>query len=107
MSHPRRSRDEWRAHIARWRGSGLSGADYARLHDLNANTFAWWRSELREKRSALGPGSLTLVPVTTPRAEADRRPVEVALPGGVVVRVPDHVDPARVAGLVRALVNAC
>jgi hypothetical protein len=46
------------------------------------------------------------VPVTTPTVESMVGPIEVALSEGVVVRVPDHADLARVAQLVRALVRA-
>jgi transposase-like protein len=55
MSHPRRTREEWRAHLAAWKCSGLSGDDYARRHDLNANTFAWWRSQLGRERPSQPP----------------------------------------------------
>ena len=106
MSHPRRSREEWREHVAACKRSGLSGVDYARRHRLNANTFAWWRSELGRDRVEAPRAALTLVPVTTPTVESMVGPIEVALSEGVVVRVPDHADLARVAQLVRALVRA-
>lgn len=104
MAVLRRSREEWRRHVEAWMRSGLSGVDYARRHGLNANTFAWWRSELRRER-VVSTG-LTLVPVRTMPAGSNE-PIEVALPDGVVVRVTDHSDLARVRQLVRALVVTC
>jgi transposase len=105
MSVRRRSRAEWLEHVAAWGRSGLSGVDYARKHGLNANTFSWWRSEISRDRGRAG--GLTLVPVTMAAVPSPGEPIEVALPGGIVVRVPDDANPARVARLVRALVGAC
>jgi transposase len=111
MSHPRRSRDKWHAHVVAWKRSGQSGADYARRHGLNANTLAWWRWQLGRERSEpsqeLERPMLTLVPVTTLAQEPSRAPIELGLPDGIVVRVSDHADPERVACLVRALLPAC
>jgi transposase-like protein len=105
MSVPRRSRAEWHELVAAWKRSGLSCAEYARQHDLNAHTFSWWRSEVARDRGRAP--ELNLVPVTTAAVPPLGEPIEVALPGGVVVRVPDEADPTRVARLVRALVAAC
>lgn len=104
MTGARRSRDEWREHISAWKRSGVQAVAYAEEHGLNPNTFAWWRSELgRETKPA---PRLTLLPVTA--KTAGTAPIEVVLPQhGVVVRVLDQADAARVAELVRALVRAC
>ncbi len=104
MARPPRTRQEWRDHTAAWSRSGLTAADYAKRHGLNPGTFSWWRTELRRERS-VSPG-LTLVPVTMAPARADHV-IEVALPDGVVVRVSEQSDLARVAQLVRALVSPC
>lgn len=107
MAKPRRSRDEWRQHMAAWSRSGLSSREYARRNGLNPSTFSWWRGELRRQQLQEHGQRLTLVPVTTPAAAPPAEPLEVSLPHGVVIRVPEHVDLVRVATLVRALVGAC
>jgi transposase len=104
LSQLRRSRDDWRAHVAAWQRSGMTSAEYARQHGLHPKTFRWWRSELRRHDRAPS-NTLTLVPVKAVPPAAE--PVEVTLPGGLVVRVPEQADPARVAQLVRALVASC
>lgn len=104
----RRSRAEWGEHVAAWRQSGLPAAEYARQHGLNVNTFSWWRSQLG-REGADDAERLTLLPLNIPMA-AERTPstaVEVVLPHGIVVRVPDVTAPSRVADLVRALVTSC
>lgn len=103
MPSPRRSRQEWSEHVATWRASGSVSADYARLHGLNPNTFAWWCSRLNRDGST---PPIRLVPVHA-TASAAGSPLEVALPSGIVVRAPADVDVGRVAMLVRALVSPC
>jgi len=97
--------------VAAWKQSGQSGADYAHQHGLNENTFAWWRWQLgRERAQPVQPPkrpTLTLVPVTTTPTQPPHSDIELALPDGIVVRVHEHVDPQRVAALVRALVTTC
>ena len=97
------TREEWRAHTAAWRRTGLSAVEYARSHDLNPRTFAWWRWELR--RDGDSPTHLTFVPVAVPPCRPG--PIEVSLPQGIVVRVSESSDLSRVATLIRALVAPC
>lgn len=101
----RRCRQEWRELTARWRRSSLSGVDFARQEGVNPNTFAWWRSELaREQRDR----RLTLVPVRSvvaPLPESVPGPVEVVLPAGIVVRIPNSADLQRSAELVERLLE--
>lgn len=98
----RRCRQEWRDLTERWRGSDLTGVDFAYREGVNPNTFAWWRSELaRERREQ----ALTLVPVRTPMARETAEPVEVVLPAGIVIRVPESADLQRSADLVARLLE--
>ena len=98
----RRCRQEWRELTERWRRSSLSGVDFARQEGLNPNTFAWWRSELGRE---LQEQRLTLVPVRQP-AVTRREPVEIVLPAGIVVRIPDSADLQRSVDLVAKLLEA-
>jgi hypothetical protein len=105
MPSPRRSRAEWSQLVAAWRASGTLSGDYARLHGLNHNTFAWWCSRFNQEETR---SPIRLVPVrATESAVASSPTIEVALPSGVVVRVPADADPSRAALLVRALVSSC
>lgn len=105
----RRSREEWREIIDRWRASGLTGPAFARREKLNFNTFAWWRNEVNREQSSrpsLRERScgLSLVPVRLP-PRVNREPVEVVLPGGITVRVPESAELDRVAALTNAILN--
>lgn len=52
------SRDEWSDHIAMWRSSKLTRAEYCRQHDLKLHTFIY-----RIKRQHTLTKPLTLIPV--------------------------------------------
>src|SRR5262249_31924304 len=103
MPHPRRSREQWIELISAWRTSGRSSDEFARAHHLNPNTFAWWRSRL-SSATRRAP-ALTLVPVVREplREAAELHVLEIVLGRGLCLRVPEHVAPAWVAQLVRAL----
>ena len=73
---PRRNRQFWLDHIAQWKHSGLSKANYCQLHELNAGSFYNCSHPLRSNdkatgtaKTAVGVGaqaetSLTFMPVT-------------------------------------------
>lgn len=58
MSLPPTSHDNWPEHIAMWRTSKLTRAEYCRQHDLKLHAFIY-----RIKRQQAQTNSLTLVPV--------------------------------------------
>lgn len=106
MARPRRSREQWRKHVSAWKESGQSRDDYASAHGLNPNTLAWWRSQLGRDKSSR---PLTLVPVIAGGVHRDAapvEPVEVVIPRGITVRVPNGADIDQVARLVRALAGS-
>ncbi len=96
---------------------GASVSIVARRHDINANQLFKWRHEL-----AAAPGSeVSLVPVAVvPEVAAgpviEARPVssaahapariEIALSGGIRVRIEGAVDPAAVTAAVAAVMKA-
>ena len=98
----RRCRQEWRELTERWKRSNFTGIEFARREGVNPSTFAWWRSELaREQRGE----RLTLVSVRAP-VESRSNPIEVELPGGIIVRVPSTVDLLRSADLIARLMES-
>jgi hypothetical protein len=40
------ARELWATHLERWEASGLSQAEYCRLHQLDAGAFARWKKKL-------------------------------------------------------------
>ena len=67
---------EWSNHIAMWRASKLTRAEYCQQHDLKLNTFIYQNNRRQEARAK----ALTLVPVKVGTAPA--------VGGGVVLQGP-------------------
>ena len=93
----------WRDHVAGWKSSGLSLRLYSEEHGLKAGTLGYWNSRLKA-RAADAPAPLSEPEatflavhvaeptVTMPELRDDR--IEMALPGGCVVRVGRGFDAA-------------
>jgi hypothetical protein len=69
---------KWRAHQVAWRESGLSVAAYCRRHDLSYAQWMYWQRRL---------GASALIPIEVRASEPSPASVELALPGGAVLRV--------------------
>ena len=92
----------WRELVAEYEGSGLTQAKFARREGLNYHTFVAWLGRCRRQSQALGPVA-RFIEARVPAKVAERRELEVLLPGGVVVRGDDAVA---LAALVQALRGA-
>ena len=92
---PRRSADDWKHIVDRYRRSGKTAKAFAAAEGLNASTLAWWCSQLRH-------ASLAFVEV---RVEAEPlEPIVVELAGtGHLIRVPPAFDPDHLRRVVAAL----
>ena len=107
----RRSRAEWVEEVRRWRGSGQSGAEYARERGIHAGTLAGWASKVRDsmgakpvsrdqRRSMFVPVQVAPVPAAVlAKAGVERGEVEVVLRNGRRVRVSGTFDGEAVARL--------
>jgi transposase len=100
---------------------GASVSIVARRHDLNANQLFKWRRQFEEARRTpmVEPGGLVPVeiglgspagPVVEARPAAGAEPaegsIEIALPGGVRVKIKGAVDPAAIAAALGAVTKA-
>jgi hypothetical protein len=102
-----RSRAQWLSEVRRWRRSGQSGADYAKAHDLDRGTLAWWASRLRgdvaaepaRKRNS-APAFLAVRVRETPASVEGS--LEVMLANGRCVRISGDFDVDRVSRLLAA-----
>ena len=88
----------WRDHVAGWKSSGLSLRLYSERHGLKAGTLGSWNSRLKAQAadapaSSAGPeaaAKFLAVHVAEPAVSAPEPrddQIELALPGGRVVRV--------------------
>lgn len=90
----------WRGHLAAWRKSGASQAEYCRRHGLTQNDFSWWKREIARRTVAAAP---TFVPVSIAARPNNSYAFELALRGGRVLRFDGRVDPEALSAVVRAL----
>jgi transposase len=101
------ARQLWVERLARFSTSGLRPAEFCVAEGVSLPSFYSWKRRLSaENRSAdtqatddPAPGP-RLLPVRLGSAPA---PVELVLPGGVVLRIPPGSDPAFIRSLVEAL----
>src|SRR5579859_7909479 len=89
----------WRDLIDRWKACGQSVAAFCAAHRVSQATFYSWRKRLATRaRCTTSPASAFAPVRVVPDPTA-----EIALPNGLIVRVPAATDPAAVARLVAAL----
>jgi transposase-like protein len=102
----------WREAVGQQGRSGQSVRAYCRDHGLSEASFYAWRGELKrrramrsEKASERMGGNTTFVPVrlaASIAAPIGVASIEVALPSGVMLRLPTSMEPASVAALLIA-----
>ena len=95
--------DLWRQRFQRFEHSGLSAVAFCAKEGVSTATFYAWRQRLRQQNAGqVGPadGATRLVPVRLLPAAA---PVEVVLPGGLVLRLTPGCDIDFVRALVATL----
>jgi hypothetical protein len=101
---------KWRKVIGEQRRSGLSIRQYCRQHGLREPSFYAWRGELKRRREARcekfsESRSTAFVPIRVASGDASLpslASIELALPGGAVLRLPSSMEPAAVAAIVIA-----
>ena len=96
-----------------WRRSGLSLARFARHRGYGPQRLQWWKGRLEGRSVAERPRMPGFVPVEVEAAvpswaASARTPswIEIALPEGVRLRVPEGVDARAVGRLIAALREA-
>jgi transposase len=105
----RRSEEQWREIVGRWRASGQSAREFAAHEGVVAGTLSWWGNRLktgtphrardaRSKRPAFAP-----LRVTSSSSTGAGGRIEVVTPGGIVVRVIGAVSEAELAVVLRAV----
>ena len=107
---PRRpSPEEWIALLAEFEQSGLQQKEFCAKHDLSLAAFQYWMYRKSKKRSeSAAKISDSFLPIevlgsAAPVARPGGAVVEIALTGGIVVRLPAGTEPHYVGELLRAL----
>jgi hypothetical protein len=102
----RRTKTQWREHVARWKSSGLALRDYAATAGLNGITMRTWVRKFESEPSSTSNTRAGFVEVRAPAVSPVNERLEVVLRNGVVVRVPTAFDAAALRQLI-ALVEVC
>jgi hypothetical protein len=92
-------RQGWQERLERFRHCGLSVVAFCRREGISCQAFYYWRQKLAVRAVAPADGARLL----SVRLLAPPSPVEVALPGGAVLRLGPDCDLAFVRSLVDAL----
>lgn len=92
----KRSREEWRQIVAKWRSSGETRRAFARGAGVNANTLSWWAWKLRAEESEVAFLEVVV-------EEAEPAPDFQLDIDGIRVLVPLGFDAAELRRLVGAL----
>lgn len=106
-----RARDSapvWRERVDRWKQSGKTAREFAKLEGIRPETLAWWKWRLQRQEAASQADvtTPTLVPVQVSGAEPEpwASSIELVLAEGrVVVRVGPEFDERTLRRVVDAL----
>lgn len=100
---PRRSREQWRDLVGKWRASGTSAREFAVAHDLTLESLQHWYRVFGREASVRNTPKLLPVRVT-PAPEAAERSLELAV-GPMRVRFEGGASPTYVAAVAHALLR--
>jgi transposase len=105
----RRSAEQWREIVERWRASGESAREFAAREEVVAGTLSWWGNRLKTEVPRRDRGSkgteqaFTQLRVTGSSSWSSGGRVEVVTPSGLVVRVTGAVSEADLISVLRAV----
>jgi hypothetical protein len=93
-------RVRWQQRLAHFERSGLSAAAFCAQHKLSLPSFYAWRRRLRQPPVEPAPDAPRLLPV---QILSVTTPVELLLPGGLILRLAQGCDLTFVRALVTTL----
>lgn len=106
MRRRARSRAEWEALVAEWRGSGVSQKSFAKRKGISPATLCWWSSRLGLEKQGKRRKPQALLPVRV--IEDAPQEFLLRLAGGRTLVVPASFDASALRRLVAALeAEAC
>jgi hypothetical protein len=100
----RRSRDEWKSWVAKWRASGLGGTKFAEQHGISDSALYRWGHIFEDEARA--EVAFKPVRVRSTSTASESGVIELVTPSGWVVRVAGDVDTDRLRAVLE-VVSAC
>jgi hypothetical protein len=102
----RRSRDEWKSWVARWRASGLGGTKFAEQHGLSDSALYRWGHIFEDEARADVVFKPVRVRGSSMSAASEAGVIEIEARSGWVVRVVGGVDVQRLRAVLE-VVGSC
>lgn len=102
----RRSRDEWKSWVAKWRASGLGGTKFAEQHGLSDSALYRWSHIFEDEARSEVEFKPVRVRGTTTSAAPEAGTIEIVARSGWVVRVSGDVDDQRLRAVLE-VVGSC
>jgi len=105
----RRSEEQWREIVGRWRASGESAREFAARDGVVPGTLSWWGNRLkadmprRARGAKAADSAFTQLRVTSSSSSSGGGRVEVVTASGLVVRVMGAVSEADLVSVLRAV----
>lgn len=102
----RRSEEQWREIVGRWRGSGESAREFAAREGVVSGTLSWWGNRLKTdapRRARDAKQAFAPLRVTSSSSLSVAGRVEVVTPSGLVVRVSGAVSEVELVAVLRAV----
>jgi hypothetical protein len=88
----------WHQVLEDWKRSGLSITEFCRQRNLKTVTFHRWKS-LFQKANPPASSTTTFLPITL----VPETLVEIALPNGIVLKLPLAADPTLISQFLKAV----
>ena len=89
----------WKAHISRWRNSGLSQIDYCRTNELKAHQFTYWKKRIAQPVEA-GVSFVPLQITGNLPVPVEKSSFNLFTPNGYRIEIGSGFDPATLRQLV-------
>jgi len=102
----RRSRDEWKSWVAKWRASGLGGTKFAEQHGLSDSALYRWSHIFEDEAGSEVEFKPVRVRGTTASAASETGTIEIVARSGWVVRVSGDIDDQRLRAVLE-VVGSC
>jgi hypothetical protein len=104
----RRSRDEWKSWVAKWKASGLGGTKFAEQHGISGSALYRWSHIFEDEAQPERDVAFKPVRVrgTSASASSKMGAMEIVAPSGWVVRVVGDVEADRLRAVLE-VVGAC
>jgi hypothetical protein len=102
----RRSKDEWKSWVAKWKASGLGGTRFAEQHDISDSALYRWAHIFEDEAQPERKVEFKPVRVRGTSTSTKTSAMEIVTPSGWVVRVVGDIEADRLRAVLE-VVRSC